>query len=196
MEEITRRTPPDHGPDGPIDGPLAPELDLLGAVAPAARAALLRAWHAAYDAVDPGLLELARRRVEDQLGLAPDRGEAPEERIGWPIAALTDQFVFYVPHVTGELRAAAVDHLGPDGMRTFVEALYVLDQTTRLRLAYARLFAEEQPPRRAPSDPGPTPPLRTAVRELHAQAVRLDELDPLTTEVVRLRAANYHDCRT
>jgi len=173
-----------------------PELDLLGAVAPAARAALVRAWRVAHDAVDPGLLDLARRRVEDHLGLAPDPGEEPDEPLGRAIAELSDQFVFYVPHVTEELRTPVRDRLGPDGLRTFVEALYVLDQTTRLRLTHARLFAEDESPPPGQSDPGRASSLRSAVTELHAEAVRLDGLDPITTEVVRLRAANYHDCKT
>jgi hypothetical protein len=179
-----------------MDGPQARELDLLGAVAPAAHAALVRAWRGAHDAVDPALLGLARRRVEDQLGLAADRGPEPDDPVGRSIAALSDQFVLYVPHVGQELRDVVQDHLGTVGLRTLVEALYVLDQTTRLRLAHAWLFAEDELPRRASGEIGGHSSLETAVDDLHDEAMLLDELDPITTEVVRLRAANYHDCKT
>ena len=38
--------------------------------------------------------------------------------------------------------------------------------------------------------------LETAVDDLHDELMLLDQLNPLTTEVVRLRAASYHDCHT
>ena len=39
------------------------------------------------------------------------------------------------------------------------------------------------------------PDLATAMGELHAAAVRLGELDPQTSELVRLRCATWHNCR-
>jgi hypothetical protein len=182
--------------DNELVGPLAPELDVLGAVAPGARAALFEAWDAAYREVDPTLLSLARRRVADQLGLAPDHGPEPEDRLQQQVAALTDQFVFYAPHVTEELLVPVREDLGAGRLRTFIDALYVLDQTTRLRLSHGRLFAgvdSEEPARRPIA---PTRSLSDAISELHACAMRLDQLDPITTEMVRLRAASYHDCKT
>ena len=41
-----------------------------------------------------------------------------------------------------------------------------------------------------------TKPMRTALNDFAAAAMRLDELDPITTELVRLRCANHHNCRT
>jgi hypothetical protein len=42
-----------------------------------------------------------------------------------------------------------------------------------------------------------TPPaLRTALRDWQAAVVRLDGVDPITTELVRLRCARHHDCGT
>jgi AhpD family alkylhydroperoxidase len=38
--------------------------------------------------------------------------------------------------------------------------------------------------------------LRNALDEWQASVVVLDRIDPVTTELVRLRAAAYHDCRT
>ena len=40
------------------------------------------------------------------------------------------------------------------------------------------------------------PALSTALAEFAAAAVRNDEIDPVTTELVRLRCAAYHDCHT
>ena len=38
--------------------------------------------------------------------------------------------------------------------------------------------------------------LVSSLVEWQAAAVRLDSLDPLTTELVRLRCARHHDCHT
>lgn len=179
-----------------MDGPLAPELDVLGAVAPDARAALLAGWEAAHREVDPSYLDLARRRVEDQLHLSPDPGPEPRDDLEQALADLVDQFAFYVPQVTEDLRAPVRDHLGEDGLTTFIDALYALDQTTRLRLSHARLFDHAPASTPAPPPRAPRRTLDEANHDVHAAAMRLDRLDPLTTEIVRLRAANYHDCKT
>jgi hypothetical protein len=182
--------------DPQLDGPVAPELGALAAWAPGAHAALVRAWRAAEDEVDPALLRLARARVESQLGLASSPGAEPESELEAGLAALSDQFVFYVPDVNPDLLAPVERGLGADGLSKFVEALYIVDQTARMRISLGRLFADQPPPPRAPSDGDRAPSLGDAINQLHAEAMLLDALDPLTTEVVRLRAANYHDCKT
>jgi AhpD family alkylhydroperoxidase len=50
--------------------------------------------------------------------------------------------------------------------------------------------------RRIPPDVRVTASLRHALEEWQASVVVLDRMDPVTTELVRLRAAAYHDCRT
>ena len=42
----------------------------------------------------------------------------------------------------------------------------------------------------------PAPELRDAMSSWQAAAVRLDAVDAVTTELVRLRCARYHDCHT
>lgn len=49
--------------------------------------------------------------------------------------------------------------------------------------------------RRIPRGIGANPSLRTALDDWQAAVVRLPRLDPVTTELVRLRAAAVHDCR-
>ena len=41
-----------------------------------------------------------------------------------------------------------------------------------------------------------TSPLLMALVEWQAAVVRQDQVDPVTTEVVRLRCAHHHDCHT
>lgn len=49
--------------------------------------------------------------------------------------------------------------------------------------------------RRLPRGVGANPALRVALDRWQAAVVRLPRLDPVTTELVRLRAAAVHDCR-
>ena len=50
-------------------------------------------------------------------------------------------------------------------------------------------------PRVAPGTRG-DPTLLRALHEFAAAAVRNDAVDPITTELVRLRCASHHDCHT
>ena len=43
---------------------------------------------------------------------------------------------------------------------------------------------------------GHRPELAGALNDLHAAAMALSSLDAITTELVRLRCARYHDCDT
>jgi hypothetical protein len=46
------------------------------------------------------------------------------------------------------------------------------------------------------ADARPDRALVGALMEFAAAAVRNDAVDPITTELVRLRCATYHDCHT
>jgi hypothetical protein len=50
--------------------------------------------------------------------------------------------------------------------------------------------------RRIPESVRATPQLAAAFDEWQAAVVRLSHLDDVTTELVRLRCARYHDCHT
>jgi len=50
--------------------------------------------------------------------------------------------------------------------------------------------------RRVPADAAPDARLRQALDAWQAAVVRLAALDAVTTELVRLRCARYHDCHT
>ena len=85
-----------------------------------------------------------------------------------------------------------------EGLVDFVNALLVVEQRQRLRLTWERLFVPWMPVIRLA---GCRPvrlaaPLRQALAAWAAAVVRLDAVDPVTTELVRLRCARYHDCHT
>ena len=50
--------------------------------------------------------------------------------------------------------------------------------------------------RRVPAGTKASTELRSALDAWQAEVVRLPALDPVTTELVRLRCARHHDCRT
>ena len=49
---------------------------------------------------------------------------------------------------------------------------------------------------RIPRDTRTDPELLRALIDWQASVVRLDDVDALTTEIVRLRCAQHHDCHT
>lgn len=175
---------------------LTPGLEPARAHAGAAVAALESAYDAARRSLEPELAETLRRRVGEQLGAAPAEGSSPpateRERACCEFA---DQFVVHVPGVTEAQRDAVAAQLGQEQVLELARTLYVFDMTDRLRLALGRLFepAGGDGAEPAPSEPQP---LGAAVDGLHAAAMQLHALDPVTTELVRLHCARYHDCKT
>ncbi|HLM16971.1 MAG TPA: carboxymuconolactone decarboxylase family protein, partial [Acidimicrobiia bacterium] len=80
--------------------------------------------------------------------------------------------------------------LGADTF-TFVQALYVVDVFQRGRIALERIFATPY----GAAAPPQTGDLWASLEEF-MRVVALDSaLDPVTTELVRLRGARAHDCR-
>lgn len=120
---------------------------------------------AAWDAVDPDLLDLCRMRIAMLLGhhdeaVAQPPPEGPDpalvaELASWPTSprfddtqraclAFTEQFVIDVATMDDALAFAVVDHLGTD-FPAFVNALLVIEQRQRLTLIWQRLFGDAAP---------------------------------------------------
>jgi len=131
--------------------------------------------------------------------------------------ALTEQFVIDVGSVQLDQIGAVAAHLGGDVLG-FVQALYVLDLGQRTALALDRLFGEsgtaadggesgtaadggesgtaaDGGERGALADGSSDPDVMALIEELLRRIGRLDALDPVTAEVVRLRGARHHHCR-
>ncbi len=125
---------------------------------------------AAWDVVDPVVLELCRLRIADLLGCDFEKHRRTQtaasagldeakiaELAAWPTSdrfgprdracvAFCEQFVIDVSGMSDDLAVAVADQLGPQAFRDFVAALLVIEQRQRLRLAWERLLA----PRTAP----------------------------------------------
>lgn len=133
--------------------------------------------------VAPDVLDLTRQRIAMTLGVAPWVAPGAAD----PIIDVTEQFVI---DVTGVDIAPLGPRLGAN-LVPFVKALWVLDLGLRCDLVLARLFDTEISSRsgHAPSaDPLSFDPFLRAV-------AMMNELDALTTELVRLRVARHHNCR-
>jgi alkylhydroperoxidase family enzyme len=150
--------------------------------------------------VDPALLDPVRVSVASALA-------HPEELARTPVAGtdtdtdlddgriavcvdFAEQFVVDVSGTTDEQRGALGTALGADTF-TFVQALYVVDVFQRGRIALERVFGVAYGPMGEPT----TGDLWATLEEF-MRVVALDTaLDPVTTELVRLRGARAHDCR-
>ena len=164
--------------------------------APAAFAAFDHAEALAATAVAPGLLDPVRNSVATLLmnpvelhRSPPVADTSPDPRAAVAVC-FAEQFVMDVSGITDAQRAELAAALG-DEMMPFVQALYVIDVFQRGRIALARLYG---------SDFGPAPPpekgeLWPALEEFMRVVALGSALDPLTTELIRLRGARAHQCR-
>jgi alkylhydroperoxidase family enzyme len=163
-----------------------------------------RVWQAG----DPVLLELVRVRVAQLIGnpgavtVASSAASSPTEQ---DVVDFAEQFVIDVGGTTEEMREGLTARFGADGARALVTAIYVVEFTQRLQLIAARLLDDAYAgvPRGssaaadfvaadfAVADASPVGLLNA----YQAAVVRGSTLDPVTTELVRLRCARTHHCR-
>jgi len=162
-------------------------------------------------AAEPVLVELARRHIGGVLGATDSQVEADgvlsegkaAALAGWPSApglsaaervcvGMAEQFALDVGSTTSAQRTALSDALGPEAFG-FVQVLYALDSAVRVRRALRQLFGAE--PASSAALKGDATTLWPALEELMRVVARMGAVDPLTTELVRLRGARAHDCR-
>jgi alkylhydroperoxidase family enzyme len=125
--------------------------------------------------------ELSRTLVSERV--TPD----PRAAVG---VAFAEQFVVDVAGTTDEQRGALGAAMGADTF-AFAQALYVVDVFQRGRIALERIFATPFGPPLAPA----TGDLWGTIEEFMRVVALLHALDPVTTELVRLRGARAHNCR-
>jgi alkylhydroperoxidase family enzyme len=190
-------------------------VDPLGEFAPEAGAILGRLMANLWGVTDPERLGLVQARISQLLRNAAIRGElriAPERLAAlpqWPTSPLfsdtdrvvlgfTEQFVMDVAGVSQEQRSSLGAHLDPAEFGGFVTALYLLDYGQRTQMAFDKLFPGAQVEvltAAASALPARGLSLQGDVDGLLMAIARLDSLDMVTTEVVRLRGARRHNCR-
>ncbi|HWE57154.1 MAG TPA: hypothetical protein VG435_16715 [Acidimicrobiales bacterium] len=156
---------PDHAPDA-----LAAWNDLLGAVAAALPA---------------DRFEAARSIARGGL----DPGHPPVPRSAE--VAFAEQMVVDVASLTPAQRRAALAELGATAP-VFVLAVWTEDMAVRADHAFRQILGAGLPERTAPVRPAE--PWAAHERFLR-EVAKLDALDPVTAELVRLRGARAHACR-
>jgi alkylhydroperoxidase family enzyme len=169
---------------------------------PEAVSLLLQANESVELTTDPELLRLLRARIDTLVG----DGSLAQELFPTGIGDLTDkqqvainfaeQFIVDVSGVTEMDRANLSKYFPGESMRDFVTALYITEFSLRLKLISERLLGEQR---------GKTSKFlevaldgkvdtRTYLKEYQDAVVRGTDLDPVTTELVRLRCARTHNC--
>ncbi len=104
--------------------------------------------------------------------------------------AFAEQMVVDVASITTAVRAAGLAELGA-GAPAFVLAVWTQDMMIRANAAWREMFGEEwhSMPTSAEADPW------VAHERFLLEVAKLPALDPVTSELVRLRGARAHDCR-
>jgi AhpD family alkylhydroperoxidase len=158
-----------------------------------------RVWQAG----DPVLLELVRVRVAQLIGnpaAARVRFASAASAAELDVVDFAEQFVIDVGGTTEEMRDGLTARFGADGARALVTAIYVVEFTQRLQLIAARLlddaFAAVPAGSYAAADYVAADASPAGLLDAYqAAVVRGSALDPVTTELVRLRCARTHHCR-
>jgi alkylhydroperoxidase family enzyme len=197
--------------------------DPLGRLAPEVSRAFSDLQAAVWAGSSPDRSALVARRVGQLLGGTTAEGAEPPgtpvlpRRVGqelsrWPDSpafskeeraclGFAEQFVIDVSGIDNRLRRQLGSALGGDGLLEFVVTLFALDFGQRVAMALGSLFPDDPAVGSAVGGPAPSSgPVDGAVLlakfdELSRAVARMDSLDPVTTELVRLRGARQHNCR-
>ena len=130
------------------------------------------------------VLELAR--LIAQAGLDPAAPVAPRSNT----AIFAGQMVVDVSSMTPDVRTSGLIELGA-GAPGFMLAVWIEDMMIRARVAWRAMFGEEWHPIPNSNQADPW----VAHKQFLLAVAKLSALDPVTSELVRLRGARAHACR-
>jgi alkylhydroperoxidase family enzyme len=168
----------------------------LACYAPQAEAALNDLIAATVDVDDyPKLAAVIRNTCANTLSLPPlittVANATIDEDMLRSVQAFAEQFSLDVSSLDETLRAPFVTFFGM-ASTPVAQAIYVADMVPRLRRVLEQLF--DSPHAQWPQTQ-PTANIQTAFFEFVRVVYNLHELDPVTTELVRMRGARQHNCR-
>lgn len=156
-----------------------------------------------------------RAPVDDHLGDTPARADdLTTAQTPWrerndlsadelAVLRYAEQSCLHVGSLSESERTEFIAALGPD-CGAVAQAIFVADMLPRALFALDLLFAEESPPanetapglgNRSERTPNQEPSLASATEALIRRVPSLEHLDPVTTELVRLLGARFHNCR-
>ncbi|WP_375372727.1 MULTISPECIES: carboxymuconolactone decarboxylase family protein [unclassified Mycolicibacterium] len=143
----------------------------------------------------PPLAEInaaVREVCASTLGLPPLPAETPGGAVDPMVTEFAEQFSIDVTGISAAQRAAFTDLLGPFAF-TVSTLIYVADFVPRMRAGLSALGVEW------PAGPvvwdHDTNPADYVLDSFVPAVGRMRELDPVTSEIVRLRGARQHNCR-
>jgi hypothetical protein len=105
-----------------------------------------------------------------------------------------EQMTADVSILTEDQRAAALAELGPSTL-PFVQAVWVCDVATRARTSFRELFGDPVLDDAMSDGSTSGEPAWPAQEQFLREVAKLTSLDPITSELVRLRGARAHACR-
>jgi alkylhydroperoxidase family enzyme len=150
--------------------------------------AVFTAWDELIDAVTSttptDLME--RAHAVARVSLDPALPAVPRS----DAIAFGEQMVVDVASMTPDVRAAGLAELGAHAP-AFVLALWTEDMSIRAGAAWREMFCEEWHPIPTSVETDPW----AAHERFLLEVAKLSALDPVTSELVRLRGARAHDCR-
>ena len=148
----------------------------------------LTAWDELIDAVASTTpTDLTRQaRVIARTSLDPSLPPIPRS----DTTVFAEQMVVDVASMTTGIRAAGLAELGANAP-AFVLALWIEDMMIRASAAWREMFGEEWRPIPTSAETDPW----VAHESFLLEVAKLPALDPVTSELVRLRGARAHDCR-
>jgi len=173
----------------------------LRALAPEAFGAFDAVEAAVRSQPDPALVRLLADHIAALLGeasatrpspVSPGPAAPPGRSTAEQVALDTaTQFVLDVAATTDAQRGALNEAFGPAAF-DLAQVLYALDFGVRLRAAFGQVLGVAGPSPRPPVEPLGLWP---ALEAMMGAVARLGAVDPVTTELVRLRGARTHNCR-
>lgn len=144
---------------------------------------------------DDALVARTRELCARTLSLSPlPSPESTDDTTPDVPLEFAEQFTVDVSMIDDAARASLSTALGSETGR-FVQSLYVADWVPRVRAGLDALFTATEPGWDVPNEWDTTGEPWPLIQRTLVEVARVRELDPVTTEVVRLYQARQHNCR-
>jgi len=162
-----------------------------------AHAAFAASLYAARASLPDSTLALMDRTLQATHAQKRREDATPLNEAELAIADFCDQFVMGVGQTSDSQRSAVRHALGDQGSYQLANALYLTDMYLRLAKALpsALSMTLDLPLDNAGAKACSNADLDALIASFAAAAVRANALDPLVSEMVRLRCAQTHRCR-
>lgn len=173
-----------------------PQLAILAQDQPDVYQLLLSAWTTDRQSLGAETFDAMVKRVRSLLWQAkanPHSGTI----LSQAQQIFLDQFVEYVPDVNNAMVEALNDEMGKAKARSFIDAVYIIDQACRLEITHGTLFDADPAAAAVLDQPWVLEtmnPSRASVAYHDAIAAKQTILVPADRELVRLLAGRYHHC--